>query len=710
MAGDREYVDRAVQTDSAVPLPSSPASSPSSAVAISPAELSAYIDRNDAPSSPDFYPVGRRLHKPRLPFNGPSRAPTGTDRVVSLPETSPPSRVDLGGSGTRVVSLTECSKTSAPKEDSFSSECFDTSISTDTSGTHLSSENSLQHIRTRRLRYSGLPRTPSPPSSPESIMIIGNDVQVPVSFLHQKSESQPTFEENEGWLTWTNSPPRPIPALHGPLSLPYARCPSGAEGTIVEGEDMSRMIWGLGTDAALASDPRPHPSNDEERKSAYLPSNLTQSQRLKTQVPQHTVRHDSQSLPILSTLAPSKHNVSTLQSQQVNSSFVSNRHNLRTSHSNSRYERHSNFESTRASFSETLQDCSAADDRLIGLGIQWPANSAAKDTKHSYNSASSFSHINSILPQSGPRIFVESRTNPQLTSQVIIPTGPRMSAIDIAHQYRVKQLQCALPTPPNSSEPQWSPYFSANSNDILYNDYDPPMPFDRFQRPVLEVRNPDAELRRFVIERMNNPDIFIDDPPVFPVRSSRPTIHRPMYSRDSQGFFEMSPPPPGPPPNSPLPPTPSAYASKPSRNTSMPPSPTSPEFQNHFRTISRQPRSIPLARLIQRRLSAVPEEDVEGFLEPATPFSSMLRDINSHSSPTAPLRRKVDRSPSPQKAGRSGPRSDPSVLGAKQRFAPAFNSSTDHRKSRHVFRGDKENGTEETVVKKGRNKSKKFVN
>ena len=29
-----------------------------------------------------------------------------------------------------------------------------------------------------------------------------------------------------GWIAWARSPPRPIPALHGPLSLPYARCPS----------------------------------------------------------------------------------------------------------------------------------------------------------------------------------------------------------------------------------------------------------------------------------------------------------------------------------------------------------------------------------------------------------------------------------------------------------------------------------------------------
>lgn len=694
MADDRLYVDRAVQTDSAVPPPSSPTSSPP-AVPIFQSELSAYTDINGASSLPEFSLIVRRLQKPRLPFNGPSRAPSN-DRVVSLPETSPPSRVDPGELGARIVSLPECSKSSLPKDDSFSSECFEASISTDNSGIHLL-ENSLQRTRTRRLRYSSLPRTPSPPSSPESIMIIGNDVQVPVSFLH-KTESRPAFEE-KGWLTWASSPPRPIPALHGPLSLPYARCPSGAEGTIIEGEDMSRMIWGLGTDAPLSSDPRRHPSCGGERKAVHLPSALTQSQGLKTTVLQHTTRQESQPLPIL-TLAPAKHSMSVLQSPQVNSTFVQEKRNLGVSHSNSRHERRSNFELTKGmSFPESPQDFSASDDHLVGLGIHWSENSVAKDTNHPYNSASSLSRISPVLPRSGPRLFVESRTNPQLTSQVIIPTGPRMSAIDIAHQYRIKQLQNALLTPPNFSELQWSPYFSASSDKMLYHEYNPPP----FERPVLKARNSDTELRRFVVEHMNNPDIFIDDPPVLPLRPSRPTIH--IYSSDAQSSCEMSPPP-GTPLNSPLPPAPSVYNPKTSRSTSTPP-PTSPEFQRRFRTISRQPRSIPLARLIQRRLSVVPEEDIEGFLESTAPMSSTLRDHNPQSPPIAHLRRTIETLPSPQKAGRSGPHSNPFVLGVKPQYTSALNNTADYRKSSNIPKGSKENEAEETLVKKGRAKNKK---
>lgn len=53
-----------------------------------------------------------------------------------------------------------------------------------------------------------------------------------------------------------------------------------------------------------------------------------------------------------------------------------------------------------------------------------------------------------------PRIFLEPRAG----SQIVAPS--RMSAIDIAYNYRIEQQQNALPTPPSSSTPQWSPRFS----------------------------------------------------------------------------------------------------------------------------------------------------------------------------------------------------------------------------------------------------------
>lgn len=134
-----------------------------------------------------------------------------TKRVCSLPETSPVYRVK----SVRVASMPEYIKQS------------DNSTTFDSVETSLSSDSLLR-------------RTPSPPSSPESVMIIGNDVQVPnffngrlvprnsggndgkLLFFSPMSSIRP----HAGWVDWTNSPPKPIPALHGPSSLPYARCPS----------------------------------------------------------------------------------------------------------------------------------------------------------------------------------------------------------------------------------------------------------------------------------------------------------------------------------------------------------------------------------------------------------------------------------------------------------------------------------------------------
>ncbi|KAH8119003.1 hypothetical protein DFH11DRAFT_1562387 [Phellopilus nigrolimitatus] len=89
-------------------------------------------------------------------------------------------------------------------------------------------------------RTPDLPHTPSPPSTPESVEIIEERCHLPDNFLRKQAHI------NEDWLMWTNSPPRPIPALHGPASLPYARCPSGAEGTIIEEPSTAPgLIWGL---------------------------------------------------------------------------------------------------------------------------------------------------------------------------------------------------------------------------------------------------------------------------------------------------------------------------------------------------------------------------------------------------------------------------------------------------------------------------------
>ncbi|KZS98453.1 hypothetical protein SISNIDRAFT_492744 [Sistotremastrum niveocremeum HHB9708] len=98
--------------------------------------------------------------------------------------------------------------------------------------------------------------SPSSSSDSDSIEIIGNQPLSPSLLRNQEKEpghSQVSFSDSpliqsgdDGWLQWAHSPPRPIPALHGPLSLPYARCPSGAEGTLLtEPTNVNRVVWGL---------------------------------------------------------------------------------------------------------------------------------------------------------------------------------------------------------------------------------------------------------------------------------------------------------------------------------------------------------------------------------------------------------------------------------------------------------------------------------
>lgn len=168
----------------------------------------------------------------QLPFNRPVEFKSPTKRVVSLPEEYA-NKQRSEDQSQRVVSMPEILKPLSPSaSDSFSS--LDTSAI---------SVESTKPSRLHTYPHSDLPSTPSPPSSPESIMIIGNNSQVPRTLLRPGCAYNQTYGGTggkfclfpfsgrplsviRGWISWANSPPRPIPALHGPLSLPYARCPS----------------------------------------------------------------------------------------------------------------------------------------------------------------------------------------------------------------------------------------------------------------------------------------------------------------------------------------------------------------------------------------------------------------------------------------------------------------------------------------------------
>ncbi|KDR75216.1 hypothetical protein GALMADRAFT_538007 [Galerina marginata CBS 339.88] len=154
--------------------------------------------------------VGSRGH--------PSGALDPPKRLVSLPDILHSEA--LMHRQTRVVSMPESGKyaTLGPHTLSQSSQTS-LSFSTDAGSSNGSPGPKLlsHHQRTYPTDF---PRTPSPPSSLESVMVSGNE------YCDSGGLLQRSYPKDNGWISWASSPPRPIPALHGPLSLPYARCPS----------------------------------------------------------------------------------------------------------------------------------------------------------------------------------------------------------------------------------------------------------------------------------------------------------------------------------------------------------------------------------------------------------------------------------------------------------------------------------------------------
>jgi hypothetical protein len=160
---------------------------------------SAYIDSEkhlfDASSGrdPSTRSISARKRYAELPFNRPVNFRSSAKRTVSLPEeytdNMNPEEYQ------RVVSMPERSKPPSPgASDSFSS--LDTSTLSMESTTHSFSKPSMLHSHPRP--HSGLPCTPSPPSSPESIMIIGNNSHVPRTLLRPKCAYNQEYNENNG--------------------------------------------------------------------------------------------------------------------------------------------------------------------------------------------------------------------------------------------------------------------------------------------------------------------------------------------------------------------------------------------------------------------------------------------------------------------------------------------------------------------------------
>ncbi|RDB25321.1 hypothetical protein Hypma_007709 [Hypsizygus marmoreus] len=405
------------------------------------------------------------LHLPQHPQRYYSR-PTQSAalRVVSLPGVSSDRSSKL-----RVVSLPpglaiqQLSPEESPADESSSLEYLATSADT---SCHSSRDESV-HQNIRTFLPSDMPATPSPSSSPESVLFTGKGSYVGRSTPHQRNcyESRPyDTTTDSGWITWATSPPRPIPALHGPLSLPYARCPSGAEGTIIEDADPPPMIWGLPLQESNrgrhhSENPAPVSNARPLRRGLETFSSVT----LETSASKH-------GLPLVDTDDyAGRCMVAEVRSPHMKDIGIQLA-NLRMNRSKPQ----DPLPHHPPNAHQTLNKCFSIPGNHSNVDVLTPpASHRGPNPKTSKlnSSAPTFVPVTRLSQNNFPRNFVEPHAGSRSMHH-------GQSATTTIQGFLREPQQSYLPTPPNSSEPQWSPTFlkfPASSNQyqqVLY----PPLP------------------------------------------------------------------------------------------------------------------------------------------------------------------------------------------------------------------------------------------
>ncbi|CDO77325.1 hypothetical protein BN946_scf184775.g15 [Trametes cinnabarina] len=442
----------------------------------------------DSEANRSMTTTSRAYKRVQLSTNRPStlseRQPSS--RVFSLPEATPKFRMKniLGKKTTRVVSMPSV-KSRDP------SDVLDVSTN---AGDPFGSENE-EHTRVRvKSQATDVPYTSSAPSSPDSIVIIANNSnQLSSAFLRPRLEDSSSESEDEGLgLAWAESPPRPIPALHGPLSLPYARCPSGAEGTIIEEpESLPRVIWGLDAEASknsrqanvvpprsvpkkLASPADPHNTRPPIHNSSEKPPVPQALVNTKAQTRNHTVPYLQGSTSVSLPPPPDfilKHSepidlgrLSETRLESVNRSGP-------VTHSNppawqTPFQQQLPTPELVHDLSPDLRAMLFAQERLRAQGL--PSTSLG---------SSSLNRLLQPAPADSSLALLESiksSRSPIVLDDFAPPYGSyaqglssQMSALGMAQKHRQPQLNAFLPTPPSSSSPLWSSNFSPYQGVLL---------------------------------------------------------------------------------------------------------------------------------------------------------------------------------------------------------------------------------------------------
>ncbi|KAL0576285.1 hypothetical protein V5O48_005694 [Marasmius crinis-equi] len=566
----KEYVDQAVQT-----------------------EPPRHLSRADDPKAPNVHHVQdayshSHSKKPSQlgQFSKPSDVLLPAKRIVSLPESSPPHRLKPIVNGERLrASMSEATaiKISTSAESSLSSDCFESSLSME-SPRSVSDTYSNHPQRRSSLASLAFPRTPSPPSSPESsIMIIGNHVQVSSSFLRPKPNTK--CEDEDDWAVWAGSPPRPIPALHGPLSLPYARCPSGAEGTLVEGEDVSRMIWGLREGEPLPVPPRPEPAEAK----AYTVKEFSDGlplQRTGQYLETPSIASSSPAIPLLREREGNQPSNGLITPRDIDLRwYESDNYDDSPIIIPPTPQQLQNFLELQGIFGSSGIEGVGPEP---GLGLFWKGS---KPGNRLFDS-----EIPARLQASAPVFVPNSQINRQKPDAPHVdesvhadfPRRRSVSTIDLAAAAcLLQQAKHSLLTPPNSTGAKWTPRFPDQSS--LISDAGV---YQASLGDEYEVEN--SPLQSLIVEGSRQ-SIPHDDSPYMHLNSNSSA---PLSSSRSSSDLRPS-----------------------TTTMTVPPSPQSPEFKLNATHLSgSQPRSVPFARLLQRRLAAVPEEtSVRSENSPPTP-------------------------------------------------------------------------------------------
>ncbi|KAF9454029.1 hypothetical protein P691DRAFT_530379 [Macrolepiota fuliginosa MF-IS2] len=545
----------------------------------------------------------------QLGYNKPPRIPSVDHRVASLPETSPPYRIaQIQESTVRLVSMPERLKAlrhPIDQSDRYHGHSGPFNVSPAGGHSHSGCSDADHTLFGRTLQ------TPSPPSSPESVMIIGNEAQVPQAFLRPKSNIDD--DDHGGWIPWKGSPPKPIPALHGPLSLPYARCPSGAEGTVIEGEDLTHMIWGLDTLGSQSTQTKSQSTSihghniHRHASSSYLP--------MVTSTQDH-ITHGSRKRDMIDLSRPefhAPHRVEGLQfrrSSRTSTTFEGPPLPRRDAQS----KKSNHYEFVRRDLPIQLYPSfklvqPEVDPWNTGLGINlWQGTHESDPFLHSDVT------FPSIDSRGSPLVFNRHLEALDTRGQHLARSLP---AYDIqgynSHRHRQRS---GILTPPDTGSPRWSP---------------------RFHQPDIASMSPDIRYEQPQESHFSEgPKYLGDHSALYTVQEQmfhstvsdyRPgnglagtgEISRTPASRqisdtsllinttpESQNFVTQSPPK-----------FRCAQGKLNALQGPTPPSPVSPDLRRNLS--QQQPRSIPLARLIQRRLSSVVEEaETDDMLPGAT--------------------------------------------------------------------------------------------